>query len=265
MNNDYIPKRNIPLPVQREVRKRCGFGCVICGNPIYDYDHMKEWANVKEHVAEDITLLCADHHREVTGKRLPRELVWQSNKNPFNLQQGHSSPKELFFFGNQCEVILGSDVFKQTFTQEIEQMIALMIDGIPIISFIYENEHLLLNLILFDQFNEVILLIEYNQLVYSTKSWDITFKGNKLVFREEHKKVFLEIIFETPNRVRIEKGRILCNGVQIQIESGVVITGTVHISIGGRFENNRVGFAIGKDPYGFGAGRRVVNVNRYTT
>jgi len=32
--------RNIPLPIQREVRQRCGFGCVICGTLLYEYDHI---------------------------------------------------------------------------------------------------------------------------------------------------------------------------------------------------------------------------------
>jgi hypothetical protein len=29
--------RDIPLPIEREVRKRCGFGCVVCGLPLHTY------------------------------------------------------------------------------------------------------------------------------------------------------------------------------------------------------------------------------------
>ena len=56
--------RNIPLPIQREVRQRCGFGCVVCGMPLYEYEHLLGWAQVERHVATEITLLCDQHHRE---------------------------------------------------------------------------------------------------------------------------------------------------------------------------------------------------------
>jgi hypothetical protein len=82
------PSRNIPEPIKREVRQRCGFGCIICGFPLYEHDHMKEWALVQEHVAEDLTLLCDKHHKEVTNGFLPREKVIEANENPYNLKEG---------------------------------------------------------------------------------------------------------------------------------------------------------------------------------
>ena len=51
-------ERNIPAEIKRQVRQRCGFGCIICGLPIYEYEHMEEWAKVKRHRTEEITLLC---------------------------------------------------------------------------------------------------------------------------------------------------------------------------------------------------------------
>jgi hypothetical protein len=30
----------IPLPVKRLVRQQCAFGCVLCGLPLYEYDHI---------------------------------------------------------------------------------------------------------------------------------------------------------------------------------------------------------------------------------
>ncbi|WP_198036130.1 hypothetical protein [Salegentibacter sp. T436] len=72
---DKPNSRNIPLPIQREVRQRCGFGCVICGLPLYEYEHMEEWAKVKRHDAEEITLLCDRHHREKTAGLLPKAVI----------------------------------------------------------------------------------------------------------------------------------------------------------------------------------------------
>jgi len=85
-------KRNIPEAIKREVRQRCGFGCVICGAPIYEYDHIIDWSIVKKHEAKNITLLCPQHHTEKTKGLLTREQVANSNMNPFSLQKGKVSP-----------------------------------------------------------------------------------------------------------------------------------------------------------------------------
>lgn len=81
--------RNIPRPIQREVRQRCGFGCVICGTPLYEYEHMEEWAEVKRHVAEEITLLCDKHHKEKTNGWLPKEDVRKANLTLSTFVQGY--------------------------------------------------------------------------------------------------------------------------------------------------------------------------------
>jgi hypothetical protein len=92
---DAPTSRNIPLPVQREVRQRCGFGCVICGLPLYEYEHLLGWANVHRHLSEEITLLCDQHHKEKTNGLLPIEDVMEANRSPYNLRDGVSKPYDL--------------------------------------------------------------------------------------------------------------------------------------------------------------------------
>jgi trigger factor len=36
------PSRAIPEPIMREVRRRCGFDCVLCGLSLYEYERMEE-------------------------------------------------------------------------------------------------------------------------------------------------------------------------------------------------------------------------------
>ena len=112
MSEVQVTSRNIPLPIQREVRERCGFGCVVCGLPLYEYDHLVDWATVHSHVADDITLLCDRHHREKTSGLLPAEAVLEANSNPHNLQQGVSEPYDLHFAGEGCQVIAGGNRFR---------------------------------------------------------------------------------------------------------------------------------------------------------
>lgn len=47
--NKYGLKDTISSLVKREVRQRCGFGCVNCGNAVYQYEHLDPtFAEAKE-------------------------------------------------------------------------------------------------------------------------------------------------------------------------------------------------------------------------
>ena len=215
--------RNIPLPIQREVRKRCGFGCVICGVPLYEYDHLLGWANVQRHVAEEITLLCDKHHREKTSGLLPNEDVLAANIAPFNLRAGVSKPYDLHFSGTECETIIGNNKFTTLDQGYGTVIIPLMIDEVPLIAFLLTDGHLLLNLNLFDENNEQILRICNNQLWYATNPWDIDLKGKSLIIREASHSILIDITFNVPNQIVINRGRFLLNGVEILVRPQYVL------------------------------------------
>ena len=127
-NVDKPSSRNIPDPIQRIVRKRCGFGCVICGIPLYDYDHMEGWAKVYRHVASEITLLCRMHHNEKTYGLLPLKDVIAANDAPFNLRQGVSKPYDLHFSGKDVEVIMGGNRFLLEIKKDPQGFISILVD-----------------------------------------------------------------------------------------------------------------------------------------
>jgi hypothetical protein len=149
--------RNIPLPIQRQVRRRCGFGCVICGLPLYEYDHLLGWSSVRRHVAEEITLLCDQHHREIE----------QANANPLNLQTGVSKPYDLHFTGDDCRVVIGSNLFETRDQGEGTALVPILVDGVALLSFVLLDGHLLLNMLVFDEANILVLRIQNNVLMYS--------------------------------------------------------------------------------------------------
>lgn len=264
MNANECHSRNIPLPIRREVRQRCGFGCVICGFPLYEYDHIKGWANVHEHIVAEIALLCDKHHREVTSGLLPREKVIEANESPHNLRAGQSPPLALHFEGSSCEMHIGGNYFTtQTMGQPTES-IPLMVDGVPLIRFVLENGHLLLNLILFDQFNSIVLRIVNNQLFYSISPWDIQLVGKTLTIREKARQFLIRITFEPPNKVTIDKGRFLCNGVEILVNSDHILVTNNNILISGCSATNcHGGLIIGSTPIPMGGFMSLQAVNRY--
>ena len=186
--------------------------------PLYEYDHLLGWANVQRHVAEEITLLCDMHHREKTSGLLPLELVNAANRDPFNLRQGVSKPHDLHYSGDECEIVLGSSSFTTKDQGERTLSIPLVIDGVPIIGFVLSDGHLLLNLQLFDEQNNLIALIQNNRLAYSTSPWDIRLAGRNLVIRAGQRRILIDLVFEVPNKVVIRRGRLLLNGVEVVIQ-----------------------------------------------
>lgn len=238
--------RNIPLPIQREVRQRCGFGCVICGIPLYEYEHMEEWAEVQRHVSDEITLLCDQHHREKTGGLLPKEVVSLANENPHNLKEGVSKPYNLHFAGNNATVEIGSNTFTCQDKGYGTAMLPISVDGTPLIGLILADGHLLLNLVIFDEFNAPVLHIKNNQLYYSTEPWDIQLVGTTLTVREAHRKILLEIKFCPPNKVIINRGRFLRNGVEILVRpKNILITNNSSLISGCSATNCYGGLIIG--------------------
>lgn len=256
--------RNIPLPIQREVRQRCGFGCVICGMPLYEYEHMAEWAEVKRHVAEEITLLCDQHHREKTGGLLPKEVVAEANANQYNLRAGVSKPYDLHFSGKEACVEIGGNSFTCEDQGYGTAMVPISVDGTPLIGLILADGHFLLNVVIFDEFNNPILQIKNNQLCFSTSPWDIQLVGTTLTIREAHRKILLEFDFQPPSKVIVRRGRFLRNGVEILIRpENILVTNNSTLVSGCRARNCFGGLIIGHHEKPMGGFMALGNVPRY--
>jgi hypothetical protein len=221
--NETPKSRNIPYPIKQAVRQRCGFGCVICGLPLYEYEHMLGWANVQRHVADEITLLCDMHHTEKTKGLLPIEKVVEANTNPFNLRKGVSSPYYLHYSGDAVYFQLSNSIISNPFMQRDElgntwsNCTAIAIDDLRILGYSRFNQELFLNVQMFDEFNEISLQIQENQLTYKTDTWDIRFTGRTLLLREAQQKILLDMTFNAPDLVIINRGRLLLNGVEVLI------------------------------------------------
>ena len=258
------PRPPIPPALEGEVRRRCGFGCVICGLPLYEYEHMLGWANVQRHVAEEITLLCDMHHREKTNGLLPMEEVQAANEAPFNLREGVSKPYNLHYNGPRCETIIGSNKFSMN-VGDGPVSIPLVIDGRALILFNSLDNHFLLNLELFDEFNHPILRIANNELQYSVTPWDIRLRGRNLLIRAAERRILVDISFEVPNRIVINRGRLLFNGVEIVLQPDYALI----VNDGNLLDQNEVinmpiGLMIGSRDFSGPAAFHIPNVPRYS-
>ncbi|EIF42278.1 cell division trigger factor [gamma proteobacterium BDW918] len=225
---------------------------------------MEEWAVVQRHIAEEITLLCDQHHREKTGGLLPKQQVEAANKSPYNLRADTSKPYNLHFSGNKACVEIGSNSFTCEDQGYGTAMAPISVDGTPLIGLILADGHFLLNIVIFDEYNCPVLQIKNNQLFYSTSPWDIQLVGTTLTIREAHRKILIEIDFQPPNKVIIKKGRFLRNGVEILVRpQNILITNTLTYLSGNHAHNCTGGLVIGYHEHPIGGFIALNGVPRY--
>lgn len=261
-----VPSRSIPEPIKRAVRQRCGFGCVICGLPLYEYEHMLGWAVVQRHEAHEITLLCDQHHREKTSGLLPLDVVRKANDDPHNLRTGVSKPYDLHFEGSDCEIEIGGNRFTSVANIEGERriMAALVMDNQPIVGFILEDQHLLLFLNVFDECNNFVFGVAENQVRHTSTAWDIRLVGRRLEVREGAGRFLLDIEFQPPSRVAISRGRFLRNGIEVIVRpDSVTISNTGMVISGCHADRSLGGIVVGVQDHIQSAMFRVEDVPRY--
>ena len=74
-NRYGLARSQLTPAIKREVRQRCGFGCIKCGNALIQYEHFDPpFEHAKEHNPNGITLLCAGCHDK------KREDTYQKSK-----------------------------------------------------------------------------------------------------------------------------------------------------------------------------------------
>jgi len=240
-------RNNIPEHVKRKVRQRCGFGCVICGHPIYEIDHIVEWSVVKEHKADNLTLLCSNHHMEKTKGLLPIEAVIKADSNPFNIKMGQSSPYSLNLSGNKVMFILGDTKFISEGKEgETLQFTPILLGRMPIFNFKIKNGNFYFSSIIFDELNKIVLVINQNELIMNVNNWDIENKGNKFIIRESKGKIILNMRILVPDTICIDSAILYYNGHKVVVKNNIININGDQIRLSNNtFINNRYGIAIG--------------------
>jgi hypothetical protein len=113
MKNRFGLPRDIPTEVRRRVRRRCGFGCVICGSAIVTYEHFDPpFRDAKTHRPEGITLLCGTHQLESSKGLLSKESISLANAKPLCHQRGFAA-QALDLGNTRPTLLLGGTDFSE--------------------------------------------------------------------------------------------------------------------------------------------------------
>lgn len=182
-----MANRDIPSPLKRQLRQEAGFGCCVCGHPFIEYHHIRPFAEVQRHSAEDMMVLCPIHHHQCTVNALTTTQQRNAKASPFNRTQGFAEG-QLFSPTPVIAVEAGTNQFVGPgfkFVVDNEPLLQLRSDG---------QGHLMLSLSLFDSDDSLLLLIENNEWISGDPNpWDIEYGYNTLVLRRAQREISLTI------------------------------------------------------------------------
>lgn len=216
----------IPESIRRQVRKECYFGCVLCGCPIFDYDHMIDYAQLPEHRVDNLVLLCRSHHIDKTGDRLSLERVRYARANPVNKLKSLTSAHKLE--GNkEIELLLGSNRSVVNLSSERDSHYALWVNGVGYLMLHFEDGWLTFSMRSTDAQGNVLLIVDRGQLSVATNAWDYRYEGTKLKIWEGKRKVLFEADISN-YRVHVTKGTFIdCH------QDGFIVDGDVMTAVAG--------------------------------
>jgi len=217
--NKFGLSRDIPDPIKREVRQRCGFGCVVCGSAIYQYEHVEPlFPEAEQHDPNGIVLLCGGCHDRVTRGILSKETIKLKAKIPKCLEQGFSfGPFDLGL--TPPEIIFGT-----LKARNIETLIRVYGDEILSIDPPeQEGAPFLINAFLKDTKGNLIFAVRNNEWRTPADNWDVEVHGARITIRKKLGDILLCLRSEPPHRLIIERLHMLHKGVKIICKEGQTI------------------------------------------
>jgi hypothetical protein len=245
--NKHGLKRYIPLEVKEKIRKASGFGCVICGAVVAQYEHIEpEFRDATEHDPDKMTLLCGSCHDKVTRRQISKLQVWAYREKPRALQDG--CVRDLLFANTEeLEIRIGNSTSRRT-------KAILTIHGKPIIWFEAPNilgEPSKLCGLFFDDVGKPVAYINRNEFIAFSNNHDVVSESTRLVIRSVGN-VCLELDREGGEVLAIVKiqARYLDTSVRIDEQGELLLqTGNSTIKLGRmHVENCGSAISLGRPP-----------------
>lgn len=235
---------SIPAEIKREVRKQCGFGCAICGMPFFQYDHIEEYADVQEHTADNLVLLCPNHHSAKTTKKLTHERIREAKLNPFNKSREITSGFKVEP-SKELVTLLGTNRVTGWYPDGKGEHCPVWVNGKNFFTIHCDEGWLTVSIDITDEAGRVLLSVRRGELVVSTSAWDYEYEGNNIKIRAGLGDILLDLNL-ADNKVEVLRGMFLDehqDGFVVQSDGSLqtkrhgqtMMTGSYNISHGNGF------------------------------
>jgi len=212
VKNKHGLSRAVPSEVKRTIRQQCGFGCVICGSGIIQYEHVEpEFHDATEHDPDCMTILCPQCHAKITTGFWSKEKVLEAMKSPLCKTKGFS--KEVFDLGNAHPILQFCGVLLYNCS------IPILVHGTPLFQIEKPEEDgspFLLSGFFSDSKGNVSLKIVSNEWQASSNNWDVEVSGSAITIREAKGDIHLKLVVEPPHKIIVERLNMFLDGMTFQ-------------------------------------------------
>lgn len=212
--NRFGLSRTIPDPIKREVRQRCGFGCVLCGMAVCQYEHIDPpFSEAKTHDPTAIALLCGSHHDKVSRGLMSKQTIKNALASPRALQHGFSF--DTFDVGsNAPSVRLGTltalrpRTILRVFGENVIEVAPPEQTGGPFrISAVFSDKE-----------GREIFRIKDNVWETPIGNWDVEIVGPRITLRSAPRALLLQLRVEPPDLLVIERLEMYYQGTHINCD-----------------------------------------------
>jgi hypothetical protein len=235
--NKHGLSRYIPEDIKRKVRQKCGYGCVVCGTAIIEYEHVDpEFSDAKEHDPNKIVLLCSQCHAKVTRKFLSKEAVKLASKKPASIKCNYAS--EMF------QLLAATPKFTIGGASITNTPIPLEVKGYPVIQVKPAEEGgapARFSATFFNSRGELSLQIIDNEWRVNSGNWDFEAIGGSLVIRDNHRNISLKLSVSDTDGIVVQKINMRIDSYRIEgntTELFVLADDGTKISCGGMMADN---------------------------
>jgi hypothetical protein len=209
MINKYGLSRDIPAEVKRTIRQRCGFGCVICGFGIIQYEHViPEFNEATRHDPCKMALLCPQCHARVTTGFWSKDKVLLAMESPLCKKRGYS--RDLFDIGKGYPVLrFGGATIRNC-------PIPIQVGEMPLFKIEPQEEHgapFRLSGLFCDSKGNVSLRIVENEWLASSANWDVEVTGGSILIREGAGNIHLKLVVCPPETLVVDRMRMFLGGI----------------------------------------------------
>jgi hypothetical protein len=253
--NKHGLSRDIPAAIKRQVRQRDGFGCVVCGNAIVEYEHFDpEFAEAAVHDADGILLLCVGCHGRKTRGHLSRDTIDRHRKNQASRKLGYAH--DAFDVGPTFPAIVMGNL-RATNTNCL-----IRINGEDVLRVDPPEEPgspYRLTAVLRNRAGQPDLVVVENEWRSPITNWDVTVQGKRITVKSGIRSIELILRNELPQTLVVERLDFYHHGFRIQCSEGqptemTFPTGNVMRSHGMSFDGAGTAIEIGPEGAAFGVG-----------
>ena len=200
--NQFGLDRNIPAAIKREIRQKCGFGCVICCSSIWEYEHIDPpFAQATRHDPNAMALLCPGCHKKVTSRLMSKDTVQRKRRDPCTSRTGYA--RDFFDIGETMPSLTFAGVQVQNCS------VPIMVNNEALFE-VKEGEEpgapFRLSGNFYNSNGELSLQIVDNEWrVMTEANWDVDVVGPKITIRESPNHVSLRLIADPPHGLIVDR------------------------------------------------------------